>query len=148
MPILRKFQTVGDRFSWEGVKTKSYKPEGSHFRGITRQVLFEDGLPAQWRYFEIEPGGYSSFEKHQHIHAVMILSGKGKTLIGEKVYKVAPFDLIYVPPETWHQFYAGENSPLGFLCLVDCNRDRPVRPNAEEKAALLQNPLVSPHIQL
>lgn len=138
--FLRKFRPRPNRCAWENVDVKSYKPEGTHFRAITRQVLFEEGLPAQLRYFEIGPGGYSSFEKHEHVHAVTVLHGAGKALVSEEVFDVVPYDLIYVPPLTWHQFYAGEDSPLGFLCLVDCQRDRPVRPSAEERELLLRRP--------
>ena len=127
----------GPAFRWADVPIKAYKTEGSHFRGITRQVLFDELLPAQLRYFEIEPGGYSSFERHQHVHAVMVLHGQGRALVDHTIYEIAPFDLISVPPMTWHQFYAGDASPIGFLCLVDCVRDRPQRPDDTIKRAFM-----------
>ena len=140
--------TPGTGCRWDGVELKSYKTEGSHFKGITRQVLFEDGLPAQLRYFEIEPGGYSSFEKHKHVHAVMVLHGEGSALVGEEAYHIKPYDLISVPPSTWHQFYAGAHQPLGFLCLVDCERDRPVRPTSEEINTLKQQRTIAQWMRL
>lgn len=142
-PIHRKFNLRAGRCTWEHVDVKSYKPDGNHFRDITRQVLFGEGLPAQLRYFEIEPGGYSSFERHRHVHAVMALYGCGRVLVGERVYEIEPFDLISVPPMEWHQFYAAADRPLGFLCLVDGRRDRPVRPSAEERAALRAHPVIA-----
>jgi hypothetical protein len=30
-------------FRWEGIEVRPYKQEGTHFFGITRQVLFEGG---------------------------------------------------------------------------------------------------------
>ena len=132
----RKFKPSDDRYAWDHVERTSYKEEGAHFTAITRQVLFDEGLPAQVRYFEIEPGGYSSFEKHEHVHAVMTLHGLGQAIVGEEVFELAPYDLVYVPPNTWHQFLAGESTPLGFICMVDCNRDRPVRPTEKERSEL------------
>jgi hypothetical protein len=49
---------------------------------------------------------------------------------------------------TWHQFRASENEPLGFLCLVNAERDRPQLPGPEELRALRQNPAVAEFIQV
>ena len=40
---------------WESVPVLSYKEEGSIFKDVTRQVLFDGGpeLPCQLRYFEV-----------------------------------------------------------------------------------------------
>ena len=140
--MLRKFSPSEGRCSWEKVEKLSYEEEGSHFSAITRQILFEEGLPAQIRYFEIQPGGYSSFEKHKHVHAVMALHGRGQAIVGMETFEFAPYDLIYVPPHTWHQFLAGESTPLGFICMVDCNRDRPERPTEEELNELKKLPQI------
>ncbi len=66
-------------FRWEGIRVSPYKAEGTHFSGITRQLLFDGGERAgcQLRYFEIEPGGYSSLERHRHAHAIMVVRGHG-----------------------------------------------------------------------
>lgn len=135
---VRKFHEAADGFRWAGVDLLRYKPTGTHFKDITRQVLFGDdeGLPTQLRYFEVAPGGHSTLERHQHVHAVLILRGRGRVLVGEAVHDLDAFDLVYVPPLTWHQFRAAEEEPLGFLCLVACDRDRPQRPTEAEVAAL------------
>ena len=46
---------------------------------------------------------------------------------------IGPFDCVYVSPDTVHQFRATGKEPLGFLCVVDRRRDRPV-PVAPEEA--------------
>jgi quercetin dioxygenase-like cupin family protein len=147
--VVRRFDDKG-AFRWEGVPLKEYKPDGTHFRDITRQVLFgeEEGLPTQLRYFEMAPGGYSTFERHEHVHAVMILRGRGQALVGDAVHDVAEKDLVYIEPMTWHQFQAADDASLGFLCLVDCSRDRPQRPTEEQAAALRAESPVGPHIRL
>ena len=146
----RRFQATAEGFRWEAVPLKHYKPEGTHFRDITRQVLFgpESGLPAELRYFEVEPGGYSTFERHEHVHAVLILRGRGRAIVGEQLFEVQPFDLIHVPAWTWHQFQAAEDESLGFLCLVAVDRDRPIRPTPEEAKQLRQHPIIGPYVRL
>lgn len=138
MSFVRRFRRG---FRWEEVAVREYKSSGTHFRDVTRQVLFDQphGLSSELRYFEVAPGGFTSLEQHRHPHAVVVLRGKGKALVGAEIFSLAPFDLIVVPPLTWHQFQAPEDSPLGFLCLVDASRDRPVRPSARDLAVLRQD---------
>ena len=147
---VRRFGEEASGYRWGDVPVLAYKPEGTHFKGITRQVLFgeEDNLDYQLRYFEIEPGGHSTLEQHEHEHAVMVLRGRGRVLVGEVVYEVTPFDLVYVAPMTWHQFRADDRDGLGFLCLVPCDRDRPTRPNAETADALRNHPAIGDFIRL
>ncbi len=146
----RRFQPDVEGFRWETVPLKQYKPEGTHFRDITRQILFgpESGLPVELRYFEVAPGGYSTFERHAHVHAVLVLRGQGRAIVGEQIFKIAPFDLIYIPAWTWHQFQADENEPLGFLCMVAVDRDRPTRPTPEEAQQLRRHPVIGPYVRL
>lgn len=125
-------------YRWEGVNTLPYKQDDrALFKSITRQVLFADPqLHAELRYFEIEPGGYSTLERHEHVHAVLILRGHGHCLVGKEVMAVELRDLITVPPLTWHQFRASADEPLGFLCMVNAVRDKPQLPSAEDLAQL------------
>ena len=125
-------------YRWEGVNTLPYKQDDrALFKSITRQVLFADPqLHAELRYFEIEPGGYSTLERHEHVHAVLILRGHGHCLVGQEVRAVELRDLITVPPLTWHQFRASADEPLGFLCMVNAVRDKPQLPSAEDLAQL------------
>jgi mannose-6-phosphate isomerase-like protein (cupin superfamily) len=123
---------------WSGVPVLNYKEEGDHFKAISRQVLFEGGpkLPAELRYFEIDAGGHSTLERHDHIHSVMVIRGRGHCLVGATIYEIGGNDLVSIPSMTWHQFRATMNEPLGFLCLVNINRDRPERPDEANAAAL------------
>lgn len=134
---------------WENVDLMQYKQEGSApFRDITRQVLFDDPeLAAQVRYFEMQPGGYSTLERHQHMHAVMILRGHGRCLVGDRVLEVREQDLIRIPAMTWHQFRAPEDAPLGFLCVVNSERDRPQLPDAADLESLRADAAVADFIR-
>lgn len=134
---------------WEGVETLRYKAEGSApFRDITRQVLFQDpALACELRYFEMAPGGYSTLERHEHAHAVMIQRGRGRVLVGMSVYDVAEHDLVHIPAMTWHQFRAPDDAPFGFLCMVNAERDRPQLPAAADLEALRRDPIVAAFIR-
>ncbi|MCC6707222.1 MAG: cupin domain-containing protein [Gammaproteobacteria bacterium] len=121
-------------FHWQDVEVLAYKQSGeAPFKDVTRQVLFEDpDLGCQWRYFEVAPGGHTTLERHQHVHAVMVVRGHGRALVGAHIHELANHDLVKVPALTWHQFRAPDDQPLGFLCLVNAERDRPQLPQAED----------------
>jgi len=96
----------------------------------------------QLRYFEIEPGGYSSLEKHRHVHTIVVLRGAGRAVVGREVFDVAPFDFVYVPPNVPHQFVNAGAETFGFLCPVDADRDPPQPLTKEELNELLRDPAV------
>jgi quercetin dioxygenase-like cupin family protein len=133
---------------WQDVEVLEYKREqDGPFRDVTRQLLFDDPLLAcQLRYFEVAPGGHTTLERHEHAHAVLIERGRGRCLVGDRVYDVVEHDLVHVPPLTWHQFQAGRDDPLGFLCMVNATRDRPQLPTAEELQRLRGNPKIAEFI--
>ena len=125
-------------YRWQGVDELPYKEDDrALFKAITRQVLFSDPeMHAELRYFEMAPGGFSTLERHQHMHAVLILRGRGHCLVGGEVTPVEGRDLVTVPPMAWHQFRATRGEPLGFLCMVNAKRDKPQLPSAEDLATL------------
>ncbi len=141
-PIVRK---ALDGFRWESVERLPYKgDERALFQSVSRQILFSDrNMAGELRYFEVSGGGYSTLERHVHMHAVMILRGRGHCLVGREVRRVEMHDLVTVPPMTWHQFRAGGGEPLGFLCMVDAERDRPQLPTAADLASLREDPRVA-----
>lgn len=145
-----KTKRTAHHYTWEDVEVLAYKSEGvAPFKGVTRQVLFSDPqLAAQWRYFEVAPGGHTTLERHQHVHAVMVIRGRGACLVGQEIHAIGLHDLIHVPPMTWHQFRASESEPLGFLCLVNAERDRPQLPGPDELQELRKIPAVAEFIQV
>jgi S-methyl-1-thioxylulose 5-phosphate methylthiotransferase len=132
-------------YRWDDVTCMPYKEDGAApFKAISRQVLFaEPQLGCELRYFEMDAGGYSTLERHEHMHAVMILRGHGLCLVGDEVRPVKPFDLVTIPSLAWHQFRATEGEPFGFLCMVNALRDRPQLPTEPELAALRANPAIA-----
>ena len=134
-----------DDFRWDGVEMRPYKEdERALYKTITRQVLFSDpAMAGELRYFEVAAGGFSTLERHEHMHAVLILRGRGQCLVGDEVKTLETRDLVTVPRMTWHQFRATTDEPLGFLCMVDAHRDKPQLPGADDVARLRQNPAVA-----
>jgi len=124
-------------FTWVGRETEDYKSseDGSKlpFKGVIRQELLgKAGEPMSFdlRYFEIEPGGHSSLEKHRHVHAVISVRGRGVLHSGGQRHELNHMDIAYVPSERVHQLRCdeGADEPFGFFCIVDRDRDRPVPP--------------------
>ncbi len=138
----RKFR---EGYRWERVELHPYKDDGrSLFKDVTRQVLFSrPDLAGELRYFEIATGGFSTLERHEHVHAVLILRGTGTAIVGGEVIELKTNDIVTVPAMTWHQFRATRGEPLGFLCMVDAVRDRPQLPTEEDLAALRRDPAVA-----
>jgi mannose-6-phosphate isomerase-like protein (cupin superfamily) len=146
-PIHRKAQAD---HRWDGVDLLPYKEdERALFKSITRQTLFSDPeLDGELRYFEVAPGGFSTLERHEHMHAVLILRGSGHCLVGGEVSSIDTHDLVTVPAMTWHQFRATKGEPLGFLCMVNARRDKPQLPAAEDLAQLRADPKIAAFLEL
>jgi len=136
-------------FAWEGVDVLAYKDAGSApFRDVTRQLLFRtDDLGCELRYFEVSADGHSTLERHEHAHAVMILRGRGVCLVGDELRSVGTHDLVSIPAWTWHQFRANAGEPLGFLCMVNVERDRPQLPDDADLARLRADPKIAAFIR-
>lgn len=132
-------------FRWQNVPVHPYKDDGrALFKDVTRQVLFSrPDLASELRYFEVAANGHSTLERHQHVHGVLILRGRGRALVGDEVIELKENDLVTVPPMTWHQFRAAADAPLGFLCMVDAMRDKPQLPEAGDLARLKSDPAIA-----
>ncbi len=118
-------------FRWSGVTLQPYKLRGAaagEFAGASRQVIAGDrGEPIAFelRYFELDPGGFTSLERHRHCHVVIGLRGRGGVMLDAREHRVAPFDAIYIAPHRAHRLRAIGREPFGFFCIVDRERDRP-----------------------
>ncbi|MFQ5823553.1 MAG: cupin domain-containing protein [bacterium] len=119
MGVIHKFRGEKGSFTWEGVSTKKYPNDRA--KNVTRQVMVgpkEGAKKFEMRYFEMAPGGYTSLDIHKHDHAVLILRGQGRVLLGEKTYEIGFGDAIYISQNERHQFENTGDGPLGFICVI------------------------------
>ena len=121
---------------WTGKIPVAYKDDGTAaFLNISRiELVGKSGTGTSFdlRYFEIGPGGFSSFEKHVHEHVIIGVRGCGILLKNGNRYPVGTNDIAYVGKLEAHQLRNERQEPFGFYCIVDHTRDRP-RPVDREK---------------
>ncbi len=135
---LIRAQKAPGPYTWSEVECEAYKhgqEAGREWKSIVRQVLVgkqAEETSFHLRYFEIEPGGYSSLEKHAHAHVVIAVRGQGRVVLNDQVQEMQALDTVYVAPWTPHQFLAGGDEPFGFFCIVDAERDRPQAVSQQE----------------
>ncbi|MDK2896702.1 MAG: hypothetical protein PWP04_822 [Candidatus Atribacteria bacterium] len=123
MGIVHKFEKSGEEWNWQGVTKKDYpsssEPGGARGASVRWLIGREEGAPYfALRYFEVEPGGQTILDQHQHDHGVFILRGKGTVLLGEEKKEVSPGDVIYIPPGEVHQLINRGEEVFGFLCII------------------------------
>lgn len=93
--------------------------------GVSMRIMAgrDDGAPNfAMRQFRVEPGGHTPRHAHDYEHEVFILEGGGELHLDGQDRPIAPGDVVYVAPDTLHQFRAGK-SGLRFLCLSPVTRN-------------------------
>ncbi len=127
-PVMRAFKRG---FRWNEVELEPYKlsaHRGGEFHGASRQVIVGkrgEKVNFHLRYFELDPGGFTSLERHRHSHVVIAVRGRGEVRVGEERFALAPMDTIYIGPGRPHQLRASGRGRFGFFCIVDAKRDQP-----------------------
>ena len=140
-------------YTWDNVKMINYKPAGSGaltFSNVTRQNIVEAGgdIGFDMRYFECGIDGFTTLEKHEHVHVVMVLRGHGKILVGEEIHDVRPFDVVIIPSLAAHQLITVGQEPFGFVCTVNGTRDKFRLLSADELSAVRQNKAVNAFVRV
>jgi quercetin dioxygenase-like cupin family protein len=124
-PSLRSRQQRTDKvkkpmmiFNYETVKAKDAEGDASKVK--VRWLITRDMGANNFamRLFEMEPNGYSPLHAHPWEHEVFILEGEGLVCDGEKSTPLKPNDVVFVPPDEWHQFKNADKKVLKFLCLI------------------------------
>jgi quercetin dioxygenase-like cupin family protein len=136
-----------ENFEWQGVERKNYKSDTSCYQGVHRYSILGEGeneqeLNFQTRYFEVNEGGYTSLEYHRHPHTVVIIRGSGSMVLGDDIHELSIHDVVFISPETLHQFHADKGEELGFICIVDRYRDKPTLPDDDYLSSQVRNPEV------
>ena len=131
-----------NNYRWDDVSKIEYKSGGKDtFFNVDRQNIISsaDGVDFDVRYFECGAGGFTTLEKHAHVHIVMIARGCGRVIIGENVFEAQPNDFFIIPSWTPHQLINAGDTPFGFFCSVNATRDKFVLLSEEEARSLKEN---------
>lgn len=125
-PIILKHNM---QHGWSQRQSTAYKTDQTlpHANATRTELIGQHGELTHFelRYFELEPGGYTSLEKHQHTHVIIGVKGIGTLIINEQQHELKTNDISYVPPQAVHQLRNNSDALFGFYCLVDRHRDRP-----------------------
>jgi len=87
---------------------------------ITKEIGAENFA---MRIFEIEPQGYTPLHTHPWEHEVFILDGEGQLFDREKTVPLKASDVVFVPPNEWHQFRNFGKKLLRLICLIPYTKE-------------------------
>ena len=104
--------------------------EGAAGVEMRMMVGRDDGAPNfAMRHFTVAPGGHSPRHQHNYEHEVYVLEGQAKVEQNGEFHDLQAGDVVFVEPNTVHQFVNTGAAPFKFLCLVpvtfDCGADEP-----------------------
>lgn len=120
MGNIRRFIGDEDTFEWESQTIDEYGEAHGAKDACIKWIIgpLEHAPHFAIRYVEIQSGGYSTLETHEHDHGVIVLKGKGSVLHQDQEEAISYGDAIYIPPNEIHQFRNIGDEPLGFLCVI------------------------------
>ena len=122
MSIIHHFCGSESNWNWENVLEYPNKPGDTSSKGASGKIMIspKDGAAHfVFRYFRIEPGGFSTFKDlHTHDHGVLILHGRAIVHLVEEQYEIGPHDVVYISPMEEHWLEAAGDEPMGFLCVI------------------------------
>ena len=100
--------------------------------GVEMRMLVgrDDGAPNfAMRHFSVAPGGHSPRHQHNYEHEVYVLEGRARVEQDDEFRDLESGDVVFVEPNTVHQFVNTGDTAFKFLCLVpvsfDCGADEP-----------------------
>ena len=129
---IQRYFPFQEGFQWKGRESSPYKDAGDlAFKGVRRVELvgkFGERTSCDLRYFEVQPGGHTSREKHLHTHIIIGARGEAVLALGNRRLPFSQHDIAYIAPLEVHQLINETDEPFGFYCVVDHNRDRPMKP--------------------
>lgn len=123
--IHRRDAIENGELRWHNVPVRAYGPENSGADRATRQILIgadENSSNFHMRYFAVQPDGHTSLDQHSHEHGVYVLHGRASLRLGDNVHELNAGDVVFIPGNEVHQFFALGQEPFGFLCIVPARR--------------------------
>ncbi len=141
-----------NNYKWDDVNTVMYKAcctNETTFYNVERQnIVANNDICFEVRYFECGKDGFTTLEKHQHTHVVMIARGRGKVIIGDRIFNASPFDYFIISEWRPHQLINASDEPFGFFCTVNAERDKFTLLSKEEISELTQNKEIAEYIRI
>jgi quercetin dioxygenase-like cupin family protein len=98
--------------------------EGADRVAMRLMVGRADGAPTfALRHFTVEPGGHTPRHSHPYEHEVVVVEGAGRVEQDGEFADLRPGDVVFVRPDTMHQFVNTGSGPFKFLCAVPVSYD-------------------------
>jgi quercetin dioxygenase-like cupin family protein len=101
---------------------------GEQAPGASMRWLIDDthdGAPVYaLRMVERAPGGGSPHRSQPYEHENFVVEGQGKVLMDGTWHPLAPGDIVFVPPNTVHQYANAGESTFKFLCGIPVTKLR------------------------
>ena len=95
--------------SYLNVQEEEVTEAGAHGVKIKWLITEKDGAPNFFmRMIIFIPGGESPSHSHVWEHEVFIVNGHGTAQVEDKIFKLNPGDVVYIPPNVKHHFKADE----------------------------------------
>lgn len=103
----------------ENIAKVAVEMDGAKDVEVRWLISKDDGAPNfAMRMFELQPGGHTPLHTHPHEHEIFALEGNGTFVFEGAEHPFGPEHVIFVPPNTEHQFKNTGNSTLRMLCLI------------------------------
>ncbi len=94
--------------------------EGSHGASIQWLLGKKDNVPHFYmRLVTVEPGGVIPLHRHEVIHEMYILKGKGAVLHANGETAVGEGNFVYMPANEIHGTKNTGSEPLQFICCIN-----------------------------
>jgi quercetin dioxygenase-like cupin family protein len=87
-----------------------------------KQVLI-GGPNFAMRKFIIEPGGFMPLHTNTVEHEQMVLNGKAKVVIEDKIYEVEKNDIVFIPAGVPHSYETVGDENFEFMCMIPNKQD-------------------------
>lgn len=101
------------------VKADAVEEEGAKGVKIRWLINKDDGAPHfAMRLIEVREDGHTPWHAHEWEHEVFILKGSGKLVTEKEEKSLKEGDIVFVSPQTRHQFKNSGQEELRFLCMV------------------------------
>jgi quercetin dioxygenase-like cupin family protein len=111
-------------FPYDSVKLEEVEIAGASKVKVRWLITKEIGAEHfAMRVFEIEPLGYTPMHTHPWEHEIFILEGKGQTFDKKNTMPITAGDVVFVPPNEWHQFQNIGEAVLKFICLIPYSKE-------------------------